>query len=69
MAPRPPRKGERHGNAVTALREMIVSGQLAPGLRLKEVELCAVLGVSRTPLREAIKVLASEGLVLLLPNR
>ncbi|MGA0594850.1 GntR family transcriptional regulator [Enterovirga sp. CN4-39] len=66
---RTPRKGERHGNAVAALREMIVSGQLAPGTRLKEVELCAVLGVSRTPLREAVKVLASEGLVGLLPNR
>jgi DNA-binding GntR family transcriptional regulator len=68
-APRAPRKGERHGNAVLVLREMIVSGELAPGARLKEVELCAVLGVSRTPLREAVKVLASEGLVLLLPNR
>ncbi|MDB5558548.1 MAG: GntR family transcriptional regulator [Enterovirga sp.] len=66
---RPPRKGERHGNAVSALREMIVSGELPPRSRLKEVELCAVLGVSRTPLREAIKVLASEGLVLLLANR
>ena len=63
------RKGERHGNAVAALREMIVAGELAPGSRLKEVELGSTLGVSRTPLREAIKVLASEGLVLLLPNR
>jgi DNA-binding GntR family transcriptional regulator len=68
-AQRAPRKGELHGNAVAALREMIVSGRLAPGARLKEVELCSVLGVSRTPLREAIKVLASEGLVLLLANR
>ncbi|WP_375457762.1 GntR family transcriptional regulator [uncultured Enterovirga sp.] len=63
------RKGELHANAVTALREMIVSGALAPGARLKEVELGAALGVSRTPLREALKVLASEGLVALLPNR
>jgi DNA-binding GntR family transcriptional regulator len=68
-AARAPRKGELHGNAVAALREMIVSGRLAPGARLKEVELCSVLGVSRTPLREAIKVLASDGLVLLLANR
>jgi DNA-binding GntR family transcriptional regulator len=66
---RAPRKGELHGNAVAALREMIVTGELAPGSRLKEVELGAALGVSRTPLREAIKVLASEGLVLLLQNR
>jgi DNA-binding GntR family transcriptional regulator len=63
------RKGELHGNAVAALREMIVCGELAPGSRLKEVELGAALSVSRTPLREAIKVLASEGLVVLLPNR
>ena len=63
------RKGELHGNAVAALREMIVCGELAPGTRLKEVELGALLGVSRTPLREALKVLGSEGLVSLLPNR
>jgi DNA-binding GntR family transcriptional regulator len=68
-ASRAPRKGELHGNAVAALREMIVTGELAPGSRLKEVELGAALGVSRTPLREAIKVLASEGLVVLLQNR
>lgn len=68
-APRAGRKGELHGNAVSALREMIVSGELAPGARLKEVELGQLLGVSRTPLREALKVLASENLVSLLPNR
>jgi DNA-binding GntR family transcriptional regulator len=66
---RPGRKGELHGNAVSALREMIISGELAPGARLKEVELGVALGVSRTPLREALKVLASESLVDLLPNR
>ena len=42
---------------------------MAPGAKLNERELCEQLQVSRTPLREAIKMLAAEGLVLLLPNR
>ena len=40
-----------------------------PGAKLNERELCHALSVSRTPLREAIKMLAAEGLVELLPNR
>lgn len=57
-------------SAVTArLREMITEGTLAPGTRLNERVLCEQLMVSRTPLREAFKVLAGEGLVELLPNR
>lgn len=48
---------------------MIIEGELAPGSRLREGELGAQLGVSRTPLREAIKYLASEGLVELVPTR
>jgi DNA-binding GntR family transcriptional regulator len=63
------RKGKLHGAAVTALREMIVTGALPPGARLREQELCDRLGISRTPLREAIRTLAREGLVQLLPNR
>lgn len=58
-----------HEEAVDRLREMIVRGQLAPGARLNERLLCGQLGISRTPLREAIKLLAPEGLVALLPNR
>jgi DNA-binding GntR family transcriptional regulator len=54
---------------VAHLREMIVDGDAAPGSRLRERELCERFGVSRTPLREALKVLASEGLLELLPNR
>ena len=63
--------GARMLNAAAAerLREMIVHGSLAPGARLNERELTALLGVSRTPLREATRMLASEGLVNLLPNR
>ncbi len=58
-----------HGELVARLRDLINEGELEPGLRLTEKELCARFGVSRTPLREALKVLASEGLVELLPNR
>jgi len=55
--------------AVAALREMILHGELAPGLRLGEVEVAARLGVSRTPVREALTRLAAEGLVEISPNR
>ncbi len=58
-----------HEAALERLRERIVRGDLAPAAKLNERVLCAQLGISRTPLREALKVLASEGLVKLLPNR
>lgn len=48
---------------------MIVEDELEPGARIKEGELCERFGVSRTPLREAIKVLAREGYIDLTPNR
>lgn len=55
--------------AVGALRELILRGDLAAGARLGEVELASRLGVSRTPVREALTRLAAEGLVELVPNR
>jgi len=58
-----------HEEAIDRLRDLIVQDQLAPGTRLNERLLTARLGISRTPLREAIKLLAAEGLVELLPNR
>jgi DNA-binding GntR family transcriptional regulator len=58
-----------HEEAADRLRDLIVQGGLAPGVRLNERLLTAQLGLSRTPLREAFKVLATEGLVELLPNR
>lgn len=58
-----------HEEAINRLRDLIVRGELAPGERLNERRLCEQLGISRTPLREAIKLLATEGLVELLPNR
>lgn len=51
------------------LRDMIVENQLMPGERIRERAISAELDVSRTPLREALQVLAAEGLVELLPNR
>ena len=58
-----------HEEVVSRLRDMIVEGELTSGSRVPERELCALFGISRTPLREAVKVLASEGLVELMPNR
>jgi DNA-binding GntR family transcriptional regulator len=58
-----------HGEVLTRLRDYLVEGNLADGTRVPERQLCEMLGISRTPLREALKVLASEGLVDLLPNR
>jgi DNA-binding GntR family transcriptional regulator len=58
-----------HEAAADRLRDLIVQGSLIAGARLNERLLTAQLGVSRTPLREAFKVLATEGLVELLPNR
>ena len=55
--------------AAERLRSLIIEGVLAPGARLNERELSEQLGVSRTPLREAFRLLASEGLLLQLPNR
>ncbi len=58
-----------HDQVAARLRSMLVEGRIAPGAKLNERELCEQLRVSRTPLREAIKLLAAEGLVDLLPNR
>jgi DNA-binding GntR family transcriptional regulator len=58
-----------HDEVLSRLRDVIVEGRLPPGARIPERELCAEMGVSRTPLREALKVLAAEGLIDLLPNR
>ena len=51
------------------LRQAILKGELAPGERLLEVQLADKLGVSRTPVREAIHKLSQEGLVVLIPRK
>ena len=58
-----------HERVVQRLRTLLVEGDIAPGAKLNERELSERLKISRTPLREAIKQLAAEGLVELLPNR
>ena len=58
-----------HEQVAHRLRQMLVENRIQPGAKLNERELSDGLNVSRTPLREAIKMLAAEGLVELLPNR
>lgn len=58
-----------HEELVERVRNLIVEDALKPGEKVPEKELCEAFGVSRTPLREALKVLASEGLVMLEANR
>jgi DNA-binding GntR family transcriptional regulator len=58
-----------HDEILTRLRDHIVEGNIPDGGRIPERQLCEMLGISRTPLREALKVLAAEGLIELLPNR
>ncbi len=58
-----------HDELVGRIRDMIIEGQLAPGSRIHEGQLGQALGVSRTPLREALKFVASEGLIDLVPGR
>lgn len=64
-----PRKGQLRLDAVKTLRQKILSGELPPGQRLREIAISEELGMSRTPIREAFHTLAAEGLVDLLPNR
>ena len=52
-----------------ALREAILSGSLAPGERLMEIQLAEDMGVSRTPVREAIRKLELEGFVVMIPRK
>src|ERR671935_2998859 len=55
--------------AYAALRDAIVDGTLAPGERLRDQELCEWLGLSRTPVREALARLEDDGLVETAPQR
>ncbi len=55
--------------AAELIRAAIVEGRLQPGERLKEEQLARELGVSRTPVREALLFLEAEGAVVLQPNR
>jgi DNA-binding GntR family transcriptional regulator len=58
-----------HDELLARLRKLIIDGEIKAGAKIPEKELSKRFGVSRTPLREAIKVLAAEGLVRLEPHR
>ncbi len=65
----PIRRASLHQEVVHRVREMIFEGDLAPGARVPERMLCERFGISRTPLREALMVLAAEGVIDLSPHR
>ena len=65
----PIRRPSMHEEIADRLRGLIFAGELEPEARVQEKDLCVRFEISRTPLREALKVLASEGLITLLPNR
>ena len=66
---RPPISRNASAAASEIIREAIIDGRLAPGQRLKEEELARELGISRTPVREALVILEGEGLVESVPKR
>ena len=58
-----------HANLVKRIRELVIEGDLEPGAKVPERILCERFNVSRTPLREALKTLASEGWLEILPHK
>jgi len=65
----PIRPHSLHEEVLPRLRDMIIKGEIKPGERISEAELCSQFGISRTPLREALKVLAAQGIIELSPRR
>jgi len=63
------KKSIYHIQIADMLREMIMTGDLKEGDKINENKLCSSIGVSKTPLREALRVLSVEGLIELVPNR
>jgi GntR family transcriptional regulator of vanillate catabolism len=59
----------KNSRVIVRIREMVLHGQLIPGQRVREVELAEALGVSRTPVREALPILAQEGMLTQLDTR
>lgn len=60
---------QRSQEVAQDLRDRIIRGEIGPGERLVERDLAEWYAISRTPIREAVKILAAEGLVTLRPNR
>jgi DNA-binding GntR family transcriptional regulator len=63
------RKRTLHEEIANNLREMIMTGELKEGEKINENKLCSSMGISKTPLREALRVLSAEGHVRLVANR
>jgi DNA-binding GntR family transcriptional regulator len=63
------RTADSGGKAYEAIRRQLVEFKLKPDERINEMALAKTLGVSRTPIREALNRLASEGFIALIPNR
>ncbi|HTR26734.1 MAG TPA: GntR family transcriptional regulator [Terriglobales bacterium] len=59
----------KNSRVIVRIREMILQGELAPGQRVREIELANKLGVSRTPVRESLPILAREGVLTKLDKR
>jgi GntR family transcriptional regulator, vanillate catabolism transcriptional regulator len=59
----------KHSRVIVRIREMILHGELVPGQRVREVDLAERLGVSRTPVRESLPILAQEGMLTQLDTR
>jgi GntR family transcriptional regulator, vanillate catabolism transcriptional regulator len=59
----------KNSRVIVRIREMVLHGDLAPGQRVREVELAEKLGVSRTPVRESLPILAQEGMLTQLDTR
>ena len=62
-------KATYHVRVADMLRDMMMTGKLKEGDKVNENELCTTMGISKTPLREALRVLSVEGLIKLVPNR
>ena len=69
MNPEPIERRPLQEEVASRLRDLITQGDIPAGGRINEAVLCLQLGVSRTPLREAVRMLAGEGLVELVPAR
>lgn len=63
------KKATYHVQIADMLRDMIMTGKLKEGDKVNEGKLCATMGISKTPMREALRVLSVEGLIRLVPNR
>ena len=63
------KKSTYHVKVADMLRDLIMTGKLNEGDKINENELCETLGISKTPLREALRVLSVEGLIRLVPHR